>query len=46
MLHHPVMDDAELDDLDALLELLAGHPRVRLGRILALAREAPAPAPL
>jgi peptidoglycan/xylan/chitin deacetylase (PgdA/CDA1 family) len=46
MLHHPVMDDAELDDLDALLALLAGHPRVRFGRILALAREGPGHAPL
>jgi Uncharacterized protein conserved in bacteria (DUF2334) len=44
MLHHAVMDDAELDDLDALLALLAGHPRIRFGRILALAPDAPAQA--
>ncbi len=38
MLHHGVTDTAELDRIDALLALLAGHPAVRLGSIRDLAR--------
>lgn len=37
MLHHGVTDDDELDDVAAVLDVLASHPQVRPTSILALA---------
>jgi hypothetical protein len=43
MLHHAVMDDGELAAAGELLDVLAGHERVRRWRLLALARALPGP---